>query len=160
MNIMKKTSLVVLLMFMSAIAINATEVAYRLLVWMDSGAKSAYALSTKPKVTYDGTCLVVSTTAATVEYPAEDVWKFTLDKIEISGIEETLKEVPTMRIVGDVVMFSGCRPVSVVRIFNVSGQSLATEQADADGSLQINISHFPHGIYILSTESITYKIIK
>lgn len=102
MNIMKKTSLVVLLMFMSAIAINATEVAYRLLVWMDSGAKSAYALSTKPKVTYDGTCLVVSTTAATVEYPAEDVWKFTLDKIEISGIEETLKEVPTMRIVGDV----------------------------------------------------------
>lgn len=157
---MKKISLVVLLMLLSATSINATDVAYRLLVWMDSGAKSAYALSTKPKITYDGTCLIVSTTAATVEYPAEDVWKFTLDKIEISGIEETLIEVPTMRIVGDVVSFTGCRPGSVVRMFNVGGQSLATEKADTDGALQLNISHLPHGIYILSTESITYKIIK
>lgn len=158
---MKKITLAAVLVLLSATAINATEVVYRLLIWMDSGAQSAYALSTKPKVTYDGTFLTVSTTSVSTQYPAEDVWKFTLDKVEISGVEdETLKEVPTMRIVGDVVMFTGCRPGSEVRMFNVNGQSLAMEQADADGALQINISHLPHGIYVLSTESIIYKIIK
>ena len=160
MNIMKKFTLAAVLVLLSATAINATEVAYRLLIWMDSGAQSAYALSTKPKVTYDETFLTVSTTSVSTQYPAEDVWKFTLDKIEISGIEEILNEVPTMRIVGDEVMFTGCRPGSEVRMFNVNGQSLAVEQADVDGALQINISHLPHGIYVLSTESITYKIIK
>lgn len=158
---MKKIFLVALLMFLSATAINATNVAYRLIIWMDAGGQFSFLFSDKPKITHDGENIVVTSNGPSMQCPAEQVWKFTLDAEKISGIEdETLKDVPTMRIVGDVVMFTGCRPGSEVRMFNVSGQSLAMECADADGALQINISHLPHGIYVISTESITHKIIK
>lgn len=160
MNIMKRFILAAVLVLLSATAINASDAVYRLIIWMDAGGQFSFLFSDKPKITHDGENIVVTSNGPSMQCPAEQVWKFTLDA-EISGVEdETLKEVPTMRIVGDVVMFTGCRPGSEVRMFNVNGQSLAVEPADADGALQINISHLPHGIYVLSTESITYKIIK
>ena len=61
---------------------------------------------------------------------------------------------------GDMMVFSDCTPGERVIIYNATGQQIAQYAIASDGILQIPLSQFVEGMYVVKTESITCKFMK
>lgn len=157
---MKRITLLIGIMIMWSISINATSISYEFVVWTHSGEQIGYSLDEQPKVTQELECIIVSTLKTRVEYSVDDVRKFTLNKIDDSGIDEVKQLMPTMKFNSNTLTFTGCIPGSEIKVMSVNGIILCTSQADNGGNIQIDISALSSGMYLLVTSSITYKIIK
>lgn len=141
----------------------ASETGYVFVVWTQSGEQISYPLAERPVVTQTNESLVVTTTATTVEYPKTGVRKFTLKSgaEDSDGIETIVGDKSGMLMQrGNTVCMSGFRAGSDVRVFTVSGQNVSVGHIGNDGTLMLDLSQLAAGVYIISTESITYKIIK
>ena len=134
-------------------------------VWMHSGARISLPLAEHPVLTYSDGDIVVTTSQEQLTYAHVDVRKFTLSDEDISheggttDIEATNREAQWQR-QGDVMYFAGCTPGERVTVYNATGQLVTQYVISADGTLQIPLSQFGEGMYIVKTESITYKFMK
>lgn len=139
-----------------------TDTRYSFVVWTNSGETFSYPLSERPKVTQTTSSLVLTTTQTEVEYPKDDVWKFTLQEIEdIETLNVNIfNDNHSIFQRNNIVCISNLRPGAVVCVHSVSGILHSSHEISEIGSLTIDLSGFSSGIYILSTENITYKIIK
>ena len=58
---------------------------YQLVVWLRDGSKAGvHYFADKPEVTIGGDVFTVTSSRTTVGYPAEDIWKFTLEDASLS----------------------------------------------------------------------------
>ena len=133
-------------------------------VWLHSGARIGFPFAEHPRLTYSDGDIVVTTNYEQLSYPHASVRKFTLTDEDISQGETTdiapgEREAQWQRH-GDVMMFSACTPGERVIIYNATGQQIAQYAISADGTLQIPLSQFVEGMYVVKTESITYKFMK
>ncbi len=134
---------------------------YWFVVWTGTGGRISYPLAERPKVTHSGETLTVTTTATTVEYPKQAVSKFTLSDTEIGGVERiSADRAGELSRKGNTVELSGFAAGTTVNVFNVSGLRVISGCVSADGTLSLDLSPLGKGIYIISTGSITHKIIK
>lgn len=130
-------------------------------VWTKFGEKISYPFTECPKVVPTDKFLVVTTIGTTVEYLMSDVSKFTLETSELGNVDGGEKtNICNLSHQGGLVRLSGFRVGSVVNLISTNGQLVMSERVGSDGTLSIEISELSSGIYIISTESITYKIIK
>ena len=157
---MKKINILIWLILLSVFQIKASGDSYELVVWTHLGDRIAYSLDEQPRVTLELESLIVSTINTKVEYSLDDVRKFTLNKNDVTGIDEVKQLMPTMKFNSNTLTFTGCIPGSKIKIMSVNGINLYTSQADNDGNVQIDISALSSGMYLVVTSSITYKIIK
>ena len=134
-------------------------------VWMHSGARISFPLAEHPVLTYADGNIVVTTSQEQLTYAHVDVRKFTLFDEDISqeggaaGIAATNREAQWQR-QGDVMQFSACTPGERVSIYNTTGQQVAQYVILSDGTLRSPLSQFGEGMYVVKTESITYKFMK
>lgn len=145
--------------------VTVPEPEYAFVLWTFSGEQIVYSFVERPKVTQTGESLIVNTANTVIEYAKTDVWKFTLADLSvdvgIGGIDEILKDkVGEISQQGNTLILSGFNADSDVRVFTVSGQVVKADRINDDGTLIIDMSQLNTGIYIVSTECITYKIIK
>ncbi len=136
---------------------------YYFIVWMNETVKHSYALSEKPKVTMDNGVFTLTTTQTTVTYNATDVLKFTLgDKdggiVDVDDI--AVKAEPGVDRQADRLIFTGCKPNSVIRIYSMDGRLAESQQVDADGRAEVSLSGLKAGVYVVKSDSITFKIAK
>ena len=157
---MKKINILIWLILLSVFQIKASGDSYELVVWTHLGDRIGYSLDEQPRVTLGLESLIVSTIKTKVEYSLDDVRKFTLNKNDVTGIDEVKQLMPTMKFNSNTLTFTGCIPGSKIKIMSVNGINLYTSQADNDGNVQIDISALSSGMYLVVTSSITYKIIK
>ena len=157
---MKKINILIWLILLSVFQIKASGDSYELVVWTHLGDRIGYSLDEQPRVTLELESLIVSTINTKVEYSLDDVRKFTLNKNDVTGIDEVKQLMPTMKFNSNTLTFTGCIPGSKIKIMSVNGINLYTSQADNDGNVQIDISALSSGMYLVVTSSITYKIIK
>ena len=134
-------------------------------VWLHSDARICFPLAEHPVLTYSDGGIVVATSKEQLTYAHADVRKFTLADEDISQDGETSEIVVTERDTqwqrqDDVMLFSDCTPGNRVTIYNATGQLVAQYAIASDGTLQIPLQQFVEGMYIVETESITYKFIK
>ena len=61
---------------------------------------------------------------------------------------------------GNVLVFSSFKSGSSVMVVSLDGKVMTSETIDSEGNLVLPISHYPSGVYVVKTESITCKIIK
>lgn len=149
-----------LFMLQTICFVNAADMLpYRFVVWTYDGEQVAYNISENPIIIHDRTNIVVRTTRNKVEYFAEDVWKFTLTKDD-SGVENMKIKYPTMSFDGNVIILAACNAFSTVKIYDINGSCVENTKTDIEGYLQLDISNYPHGVYIITTEILTYKIVK
>lgn len=122
----------------------------------------SFPLSENPKVTHSDANLIVSTTTTTIEYAKTEVSKFTLkiNEQETTSINNIKTPDSSIKQNGNLIFMSGFSTGSTVRVFTINGQAVLTDHICNDGTLTLNLSPFTGGIYIISTESITYKFIK
>lgn len=157
---MKKINILIWLILLSVFQIKASGDSYELVVWTHLGDRIGYSLDEQPRVTLELESLIVSTISTKVEYSLDDVRKFTLNKNDVTGIDEVKQLIPIMKFNSNTLTFTGCIPGSKIKIMSVNGINLYTSQADNDGNVQIDISALSSGMYLVVTSSITYKIIK
>lgn len=133
-------------------------------VWLHSGACISFPFVEHPRLTYSDGDIVVTTSQEQLSYPHASVRKFTLANEDISQGETTEiataeREAQWQR-QGDMMVFSDCIPGERVIIYNATGQQIAQYAISADGTLQIPLSQFVEGMYVVKSESITYKFMK
>jgi hypothetical protein len=157
---MKKINILIWLILLSVFQIKASGDSYELVVWTHLGDRIGYSLDEQPRVTLELESLIVSTIKTKVEYSLDDVRKFTLNKNDVTRIDEVKQLMPTMKFNSNTLTFTGCIPGSKIKIMSVNGINLYTLQADNNGYIQIDISALSSGMYLVVTSSITYKIIK
>lgn len=157
---MKKINILIWLILLSVFQIKASGDSYELVVWTHLGDRIGYSLDERPRVTLEMESLIVSTIKTKVEYSLDDVRKFTLNKNDVTGINDVKQLMPTMKFNSNTLTFTGCIPGSKIKIMSVNGINLCTLQADNNGYIQIDISALSSGMYLVVTSSITYKIIK
>lgn len=145
---------------MCAFSVNATNDMYQFVVWTHLGEQIGYSLEEQPKVTQEPESIIVSTLKTRVEYSLDDVRKFTLNRIDDSGIEEVKQLIPTMKFNSNTLTFIDCIPGSEIKVMSVNGIILCSSQVDNGGNVQIDISALSSGMYLVVTSNITYKIIK
>lgn len=157
---MKKINILIWLILLSVFQIKASGDSYELVVWTHLGDRIGYSLDEQPRVTLEMESLIVSTINTKVEYSLDDVRKFTLNKNDVTGIDEVKQLMPIMKFNSNTLTFTGCIPGSKIKIMSVNGINLCTLQADNNGYIQTDISALSSGMYLVVTSSITYKIIK
>lgn len=140
----------------------ADKKTYTFIVWTHDGGQVAFNLEDKPVVTYDseeGKILVTSNNAE--EYwTAAEVAKFTLSDEIVTSIAEVEEAQGVMKNKGNVLMFSSFEPGSRVQVYSVNGMLIVNEPIGADGNLELCVSDYPSGIYVVKAKGITCKIVK
>lgn len=135
-----------------------------LTIWFANSQTTDIKLDENIKVTVEKDKFIVKSKTVDIEYNAIDVTKFTLesdgsDPTAIQGIPSSKTE-GTISYDGNVILLSGFSHGSAVQIFNIGGQVKGSHHIGQDGHLAISLDGLSRGIYIVKTESITYKIIK
>lgn len=137
---------------------------YYLLLWLRDGGRMSYPFNERPVITHKDAQVSISSHKGSVTYSHANVWKFTLSDKEMPNIDTSVDRIVNSEANGfignDVITFSFCNPGDAVRIYNTSGVLINTYYIDENGYLQIPLSYFKAGIYILKTRSITYKFVK
>lgn len=132
-----------------------------LTIHQKDGGLFSYGFSEKPVITYTETDLVLTTAHIVVEYPLSAISKFTFTETEtsVSGVETDVV-TPILELKDNTVYISGAKPQQTVTLVGADGKIVSTFKTDASGSVTFSIASLPKGIYIVKSESLTFKISK
>lgn len=121
-----------------------------------------YSFSEKPVVTYSGSDLVMTTSSLTVQYPLH-----TLQKLIFVGEADTPDGIDQATLPGTEFSFSeegttvsGEKPGTPFYVFDTRGMQLHQGTIDANGKADIRMTNLPKGIYVIKTQSTSFKIKK
>ena len=154
---MKLTILSCVLMLTSLIAFGQNT----LTVHQKNGEQFSFGFEDKPVVTFIETELVVKSTKTELRYELAKVSRFTFDGKEsaVEGIkEDTMKASITLD--EYTVSITGAKAGDTVRLIASDGRQLYSCKTDEEGSVTFSIAELPEGAYIISSESLTVKILK
>jgi hypothetical protein len=132
-----------------------------LVVWKKDGSKVAFALTEKPKVTFNENSLMINTTTVSVSYDLADMAKFMYEDPGEEGIRniENDKE-SSFKFDGEMLLFPSLKAGSKVSIHNLGGVLVFSRTIEAAGDYSFPISHLDKGVYVVSVDGLTYKIVK
>ena len=143
-----------LILFLSLLCFGLSlQAETNLVVWKKDGSKVAFALSEEPKVTFSENSLMINSTTVSVSYDLEDMAKFTYEDSESQGIKniENDKE-STFKFDGEMLLFPSLK--------NLGGVLVFARTIEAAGDYSFPISHLDKGVYVVSVDGLTYKIVK
>ena len=131
-----------------------------LVVWAKDGSKVAIALSKKPKVTFTETDLQITGKNIDVTYALDNMIRFTYEKIDISAIKDITTEKVAFRFVGESLLFPALKANSTVSVYSLNGTLVFKKTVLAAGEYSFPISNLNTGVYLVSVNGLTYKIVK
>ena len=149
-----------LLLFMLCFGLSL-QAETNLVVWKKDGSKVAFALTEKPKVTFSENSLMINSTTVSVSYDLEDMAKFTYEDSGEEGIKniENDKE-SSFKFDGEMLLFPSLKAGSKVAIHNLGGVLVFGRTIEAAGDYSFPISHLDKGVYVVSVDGLTYRIVK
>ena len=132
-----------------------------LTVHQKDGQQFSFGFSEKPVVSYTDNDLVIKSTKADVQYPLATVAKFTFDEVPtaVNGLTEDVKK-PTITLDEFVICISGAKADVEVRLISSDGKILQSCKTDKEGTAILSIADYPEGMYIISSENLSVKILK
>ncbi len=143
--------------------ITVVEPVYSLVLWTYDGVHADFAFADKPKVSIIGDKFVISTTKTTVECKGEYVQRFTLreENETVDALNEVLQsDKVSLSYHSNQMKLTGCKPLSVVSIYTSDGKLVEHQQTDSDGMFSYNFNALPNGVFIIKTNSNSFKILK
>jgi hypothetical protein len=132
-----------------------------IIVELESGKKVEYALSSSPRLTFDGNIITLTAEGVKVEYVPSEIAKVKMGSVSpSSGVEEQKSTQETIKLDDGFIRLTGFSKYLEVRIYNIGGSHTATYRTSADGLLLIPMSSLPTGISIIKAGQQTIKITK
>lgn len=127
---------------------------------LKSGEMLTFMVSEKPKMEYHGKIATFSSENMTVEYAMRDIRNVTFSDELVDGIAHQKMEAGKVRSRNGQVIFTGFQDGAEVEVFDVSGKMVESGRIPESGSLSIDTSTYPKGVYIFKSRQITYKWMK
>lgn len=132
-----------------------------LTVLQKDGQQFSFGFEDKPVVTFTDNELVVTSTKTELRYELVKLAKFTFDDVEdaVIGIKpDAAKASITIDVY--TVCINGAKPETTVTLLSADGKQLQSYKTSAEGSVTFNIAELTAGTYIITSESLTVKILK
>lgn len=138
----------------------AENIPSNLVVWAKNGTKVAYALAEKPKVTFTGTDLVITTNGVEVNYPLENLACFTYEENTSSVINNLQTDESAFRLNGESLLFPSLKANSTVLVYSLNGTIVFHKTIRQNGEYVFLLSNLNAGVYMVNVNGLTYKIVK
>ncbi|MBR2395989.1 MAG: hypothetical protein IKB00_05225 [Bacteroidaceae bacterium] len=132
-----------------------------LTIHQKDGQQFSYGFEEKPVVTFTDNDLIIKSSKTEVQYEMAKVAKFTFDDVEDAVIGIKANDTKSSLSLDEyTVCISGAKADVEVRLIASDGKQIQTYKTNQDGSVSFSIAELPEGTYIISTESLTVKILK
>ena len=133
--------------------------AQSLVVWQKSGGCVLYALNERPTTTFNDDYLIITTTKVRVEYPLENVARYTYDLSD--KIDNTLSDKGLIiKQTNSEIVICNLPLRKTVSLYGVDGKLLSSAKSTGQVRTSLPIGHLATGTYLVKTDNITYKIQK
>ena len=149
-----------LLLFMLFLGLT-TKAEVLLVVWKKDGSKYAFALTEKPKVTFSESSVMINSKSISVSYNLEDMAKFTYEEGDNTIIRNLENDkVSSFKFDGELLIFPSLEFGSTVSIHTLNGSVVFSRFIDVAGDYSFPLLHLDKGVYLVSINGVTYKIVK
>jgi hypothetical protein len=137
------------------------EAELNFIIWNKDGSKVAIPVSDYPSVHFYDDCIDVWSDKMDLTYSIEQIAKFTYEDIDDAGIKNIENdEAISFKIDGEMILFSLLRAGSTISINSLSGTFVFKRTIQTAGVYSFPLSHLDKGVYLVSVNGLTYKIIK
>ena len=137
----------------------ASEMKTQFVIWAKDGSHVCYALAEKPKVTLSENDLLVSSKGIVVSYPLNNLLRFTFEDETITSLTDIQSEKRFPKLEGEFLVFPNTDANSVVRIASLNGTIILQKTIQTNGNYSYPISNLKSGIYLVTINNLSYKII-
>lgn len=134
---------------------------FNLIIWGTDGSQlTSYQMLERPSVRFSGTRLVVDAMGLEVAYELDKVSKFTYEDLTTSIGQTGGEASGRFTMVDETLRFAASgRPLRVA-VRTAGGKTLAEETLPAGAKLDFPLGGLPTGVYLVSLDGVTYKILK
>lgn len=143
-----------------AFSIMANEVRTHLVVWAKDGTRVAYALFEKPRVTFSETELLITSEKVEVKYALDKMTHFTYEYTPPVGVTNLQTDELLFKIDGESLLFLDLKANSSIFIYTVNGALVFKKIVQEEGEYSFPLSYLNSGVYLISVNGLTYKIVK
>lgn len=125
-----------------------------------SGSIITYAFEDKPVIRYSGEELVINTKSISVQYPLAYLRKLTLegDWNMVTAIDEIPLPDTEFSFSDEGAKVRGEKPGTPFYVFDLKGSKVYQGVIDAEGRASIPLHTLPQGIYVVKTQSTSFKV--
>ena len=159
---MKANKLLFLLFCLSiVIKVEAASNPSNLVVWSKDGTIVAYKLAEKPRVTFTGSELIITSQGVEVIYLLENLARFTYEEDDvITAITNLQTEESPFKLNGETLLFPALKANSTVSIYSLNGTLVFKKSICQNGEYAFPLSNLNAGVYLVNVNGLTYKITK
>lgn len=129
-----------------------------------NGTIITYAFEEKPVISYSGEELVITTNSASVQFPLSNLRKLTLEgdwnNVNVTAIDDAVVPDTEFSFSEEGTKVSGEKPGTPFYVFDAQGTKCTEGVIDAEGKANIQLSNLPKGIYVVKTQSTSFKVKK
>jgi hypothetical protein len=129
-------------------------------VYQIDGSMTTIWLSRTPKLTTTADALNVATTDETLEFPLDNVSRYVFGEESDPTDNITNNTLKPYTQNGDEMIFSSLKAGSEVNVYTSNGSIVDTYKVSDNGTVSISLQKFSNGIYLIKTQSGTYKLVK
>ncbi len=155
-----KAKLFAVLLSFCRLSAMADEPKSHLVVWAKDGTPVAYALAEKPKVTFTETDLAITTNGVEVNYPLENMARFTYEDDTATAITNLQTGKASVKLDGESLIFPALRANSTVSLYSLGGTLVFSKTVQTAGEYSFPLSGLDAGVYVVTVNGLTYKIVK
>ena len=129
-------------------------------VYQKNGQVVNYLFSEKPKVSYIGDCLVMTTKDQNVQYSLQNLEKMEFTEIA-TGIDDATPTADSALLFSfrsGQVAVSHAQPGTKVTLFDTDGKTVSQQTVGDSGAATLSTQSLPRGTYIVQVGDTSYKI--
>ena len=160
MNIRFLSLLSLFLVLTGAQSSLADEAKQTLMLELRDGSRVAYYLESRPKVTFSGSNLCLSTFDVEVSYPFDEVCKYTFEMINPSSVSAPSNGSSAVQVNSNGVQFFGLSSDAEVSVYTADGRRILMRCADSNGNCSVSFEMMQTGVYVIQYEKSSLKITK
>ena len=153
---MKRT--IILTIFIMTFFSNSHLYAQTLVLWHADGTTTDIELFTKPCVQFTKDKTLVLSPVLNMEYPAEDVIRFTYKGVGL-GIDIPHDDTDLEQKDGKIILH-GIKPTDKIAIYKSNGIRLPVRIKYGNSNAVFSLASIPSGVYLLNVNGRTSKITK
>lgn len=129
-------------------------------IYQKDGTIVSYAFDDAPVITYSDDCLVLSTASTTVQYHLSTLRKLTMasEWDLFTGVDNIVIPDTEFSFTDEGAKVRGEKPGTLFYVFDMKGMKCAQGTIDAEGKANIPLNSLSSGIYIVKTQSTSFKI--
>ncbi len=122
------------------------------------GTTISYQLLNKPRITFIGDSVKITSPTVNAVYPATDILRFNYEMLA-TAIENTSAD-NQLKSDGEYLIFGGNVKVGDVKLFTSDGIEVVPQFTTNSGNLRLSFSSLQKGVYIININGRTSKFMK